>query len=392
MNVPSRGEGVQQPFIAAEVREDAEFDLRIVRGDEHSILSVRLKPLLHSLRPFAERGKVLEVRFPAAQPSGAGHRGLEDAVNHALPRLAGFRQRLNKTGEHLRELPVLYEEVRHLVEGPTECGKPLQNGDIRRVPRLGLFPGGKADLLEEQPRHLFRGIQVDPLPRRRRNLLLDAGEALRKILFQRAERLRTAGDAVLLHIHKHGDQRNIHGAHQVGQTGILRQLPFHSAVFRKDRRSPLRKRRRFIAGDDRLREVRVLVGVQQVVRRLEIPHSLRRERRRAETGGGFFEVREEHRPLREFAKAAEKGRRFSSGETPIAPCFVEHEKFRGRKMQRVLPLDHREEKHTLRSRYFFRRHLAEPDVLLVFMRFFRRLRQLELRGKALQPEDAALLQ
>ena len=65
MDIVPVAEGLDQMLVAAEVRHDAELDLRVVRGDDDALRRARNEGLADLLAAFGADGDVLQVRVRA---------------------------------------------------------------------------------------------------------------------------------------------------------------------------------------------------------------------------------------------------------------------------------------------------------------------------------------
>ena len=113
MDIHPSAKGLDQPRFLRKMSQDAQLDLRVVRGDEDVSLPDRNQPLLDSLRPVAEGRQVLEVRVPAAEPPRPGEGRLEGRVNDSPAELGRFPQGDDEAAEHLGELAMLQEKPRN---------------------------------------------------------------------------------------------------------------------------------------------------------------------------------------------------------------------------------------------------------------------------------------
>ena len=95
MDVVSVAEGLHEVSVLAEVRHDAELDLRVVRGDDDALRRARDERLADLLAAFGADGDVLQVRIRAGQAAGGRKRLVERRMDTAIHRRDVGRERLD---------------------------------------------------------------------------------------------------------------------------------------------------------------------------------------------------------------------------------------------------------------------------------------------------------
>ena len=292
MDVHPPAEGLDQPRLLRKMSQDAQLDLRVVRGDENVPLPDRDQPLLDALRPMAEGRQVLEVRVPAAEPPRPGEGRLEGRVDNPTAELGRFPQGYDEAAEHLGELAMLQEKPRN--PAVRKGRQPLQDGCTRGEGRLALGPGsaGKPQAVEQKLRDLFGGVQVDRLSRLLRDLPLDGGDARLQLGTKRLEPLEVQPNPCPLHRDQHGDQGKVELLHHRPEPLVTVYLGVEPPGRLQKPQSGRRLPRQ--GGQKGRGRVRGEVRMQQVVGRLQVPHAQRPERH-AKAAHERFAVVREHR-------------------------------------------------------------------------------------------------
>ncbi len=144
-----------------------------------------------------------EIRVPAAEPSGSGHRGLEHSVDDSLPAFAAFTRGCTKPESIFDSSRNSMRRFGHLVKGLSHGGKTLEDGNISGIPGFGFFPRREAPVFQREAMPPASGIEVDLLPPPG-DLLLYALQALKRSVSSSAERGDAAADAVLFHVTRTG--------------------------------------------------------------------------------------------------------------------------------------------------------------------------------------------
>ena len=95
MDVIPVAERLHEVPVLAEVRHDAELDLRVVRGHDHALRRPRDEGLADLLSAFGADGDVLQVRVGAGQAAGGRKRLIERRMDTAVHRRDIGRERLD---------------------------------------------------------------------------------------------------------------------------------------------------------------------------------------------------------------------------------------------------------------------------------------------------------
>ena len=161
MYVLSIAKGFDKVGVAAQVGHDAQFDLRVVRRDYHSVRAARDEGLADLLSPFRSDRDVLEVWLRRAQASGGCEGLVEGGVYLASHRRYVAGERVYIGGQEFADSSVFKYliDYRMLVGKRAQCvfvcGVAVSDSALRLDLRVEL------ELFEYQGADLDRGEYVE---------------------------------------------------------------------------------------------------------------------------------------------------------------------------------------------------------------------------------------
>ncbi len=159
------------------MRQHAEFDLRVVRRDEHTS-GIRREGAADLATGGRTHRDVLQVGIAAAQAPSCGNGLVEAGVQAAGFRIDEQRQRVDVRAFQLGELAPLQDEPRQLVR-LREFLEDVSRGGRRF--RLRVAPqGGQLQLVEQDARQLLWRGDVERLARH----AVDVRRAIGEVGFQ----------------------------------------------------------------------------------------------------------------------------------------------------------------------------------------------------------------
>ena len=186
MNVGAGLEGVLHGFIAGDVRQNPQFDLRIV--GIHQIAAVGSnEETAQTAAQLGADGNILQIGLGGADASGAGLGLNKGGVNAAI-RTDGFEQSLHVGGVELLIRAIL----ENVVNDRAIWTQTFQGFRIGGIAALGLFSRREPQFLEEGFPQLFGAVQIEGIP----DLVVNAFQKL----LQRGGQLDTeSADSVGIH-------------------------------------------------------------------------------------------------------------------------------------------------------------------------------------------------
>ncbi len=194
MNIHALFERTQQAGILADVRHDAQLDLRIIGTDD--AVPGRRDEGLANAAPFDGTDRdVLQIGVVAGQPSGHRNRLGIGRVDPAGCRVHHQRQFIGVSALQLGQRTVLEQPGRQRIVGG-QFGQHLLVG--RRRAGGGFLLHGQAELLEQHIADLLGRAHVEGLAGQRIGLLLELDHAFAELLALRGQRLRIDQHALAL--------------------------------------------------------------------------------------------------------------------------------------------------------------------------------------------------
>ena len=193
MDIHPVAEGFHQVLVLAEVRHDAEFDLRVVGRYDHPFRRPRNEGLADFLAALGADGDVLKVRVGAREPAGGRKRLVERRMDTAVHLRYIGRERLDVGGQQFLDGPELQDLVHDRM--------PVRDGEE------GGFVGGilaagalfrlrvQSEFVEEDVTHLLGGGNVQS---RLVHQFTDVGLPFRHFA---AESLRETVQLLQVHLH-----------------------------------------------------------------------------------------------------------------------------------------------------------------------------------------------
>ena len=205
-------ERLDERLVARQVREDAQFDLAVVRGQQRPALAARDECGAHLAAFLGADRDVLQVGIVARQAARRGDCLVERRVHAALA-VAQRRQRVDVGALQLRELAPLEQQHRHLVV----LRHLLQHFVVglvlarRRAARLLQRRGAvHFELVEQHDADLLRRAEVEGVARALVHARFELGDALVHLAADGSEVVAVERDALDLHVEQHGHERQLH--------------------------------------------------------------------------------------------------------------------------------------------------------------------------------------
>ena len=220
-------EGLQQPRIPGEVRQDAKLYLGVVDGQEGPLRrSLRHEGSAHLPTQLRAYGYVLQVGIVAGHAASRRPRLVVAGVDAPRERVDQLRQGVHVRRLQLGELTILQNAVQHL-KRPGVCDlypalvdhhlEVLQHGRVGGVARLGALGSGQPQLVEQHIRQLLGGVEREPVPDCVEHLLLQAAETLAQVFGHLPQLIDVQIDAVALHPDQHRNQGYLHAREHLRQ-------------------------------------------------------------------------------------------------------------------------------------------------------------------------------
>ena len=170
MDIAAGEERLHERFVAGDMGQQSQLDLRIVRSDESPPLS-RHEAAPDIAAELSANRNVLEIGIRRRQPAGARDGLIERRVQPARFRIHQRGQRIEIRALELRELTILQQQLRERV---ALIGQLLQHGRVGRRAGGRLLENGELELLEQHGPQLRVRVNVELAARGRVDLLLDA--------------------------------------------------------------------------------------------------------------------------------------------------------------------------------------------------------------------------
>ncbi|MBG9885546.1 hypothetical protein ABE10_02875, partial [Bacillus toyonensis] len=212
-------EGLDQAFVAGQVRHDTHLDLRVVRGKERFIALAYLERRTDAPRLLRANRDVLQIRIGAGEPAGLTA-GLDVGRVDAMVFSDRGVQRLDDLTQ-LRGLAMLEEQPQERMR--VRLLQVGEHGGIGGVARLGLARLRQLEILEQDLLQLFGGTEVHLAPDDAERLLRDAVGAFGELSREARQLLVRDGDPRQLHVGERAQSRQldlaenaIHALRQVG--------------------------------------------------------------------------------------------------------------------------------------------------------------------------------
>lgn len=215
-------------LVARDVREQAQLDLRIVRVHEH-VAGRGDKHFAQSRPQLAPDGNILQIRLGGRETSRRRDGHLEIGMDASV-RADDLQKAVRVGGFELGELAV-FEHMAH--DGL--IAELIEHIGIGAPAGLGLFPAGETELFKKHGAELFRGLDVEFLPRLCPNRFAQRVDAARKTLAEGAQRLRVGKEALVFHFGKHCAERQLDLCKKLLHLRLA-QLREHNFLERRDAR------------------------------------------------------------------------------------------------------------------------------------------------------------
>ena len=226
-------EGLQEPRVPGEVRQDAKLYLGVVGGQESPLRrSLRHEGSPHLSAQLRADGYVLQVGVVAGHAAGRRPRLVVAGVDAPRERVDQLRQGVHVSRLQLGEFTILQNAVQHL-KRPGVCVlypalvehhlEVLQHGRVGGVARLGALGSGQPHLVEQHIRELLGRVEREPVPDCVEHLLLQVSEALAQVFGHLPQLIDVQEDAVALHPHQHRHQGHLHTREHLRQGLLLLQ-------------------------------------------------------------------------------------------------------------------------------------------------------------------------
>ena len=189
--------------IVGDVRQHTQFNLRIVRVDQHPAgtreeEAAQLAPQLRAHRD------ILQIRLRGADAARTGFRLVKAGMNPAV-RANHFQKAIAVGGFQLGQGAV----IEHLLHRRMLIAQAFQHLRVGGVARFCLFPMGKAQLHKESVTQLLGGIDVELITDGLVNLLLQALNFALELLAISADSLAVHREALHFHMGQHAGQRDL---------------------------------------------------------------------------------------------------------------------------------------------------------------------------------------
>ena len=204
-------EGAVQRLIAGDVREDAQFDLRVVGHEQQEAGFGRHERLADAFAQLSADRDVLQVRVAAAEAAGGGGGLVERSVQLARRRQNHLRQRVHVGGFQLAELTEFQDQSRQ----PMADSQLRKDVAVRRSAGLGPSALRQAQLVEQDRGKLLGGGDVELLAGLGVDLLLERRDLRRKPFRHLPQHVGVEANPVALHLNQHGNQRKLDPREQV---------------------------------------------------------------------------------------------------------------------------------------------------------------------------------
>lgn len=150
MNVSILGKRLLESLIAAEMRHEAKFDLRIIRAEQcPAFFWYECLPNLLSL--FGASRDVLQVRVAARQPTCRSYRLVERRMHPTRSWIHKLRQGIDIGSFQFADLSMFHHHSRKPCRGMTQLGQLFQRILIgaRLVGEVGALPYGELEFIKK---------------------------------------------------------------------------------------------------------------------------------------------------------------------------------------------------------------------------------------------------
>ena len=221
VNVCPRHKRLGQRHTAAQVRQQAQFNLAVIRTGHHPAgLRHKRRPNLAPQR--AADGNVLQIRVAGTKPPRRRTNLLVMRVHPPRHAVHLLHQRLAIGAFNLRQLPVRQQRRQQLPTGAVGgrlLGQFFQHVR-RRAACLLQLGAAQFQVIKQHRRQLLGRLHIQRgQPRRRLHRLLQRGQLMPQPQAQRPQGRHVHPHAQLLHAHNHRQQRllnlTIHPLHTV---------------------------------------------------------------------------------------------------------------------------------------------------------------------------------
>ena len=215
MSVPLRNASIK-PGIGGEVGDAPQLDLVVV-GDEERVAGPGHERLAELAAFVAAHRDVVQVRLVAAEPTGAGDGLIEGCVDPAVGCDLGDQADAVGAAQllHLAVLHQRIDELRPFV------AQPQQRRRVGRVARLGLLLRRQLLLGVQQLAQLHRRVEVERPADDALKLGRETFALRRQSLVQSPQFGDVDGDADVLHLGEHSDQRVLDRRVQLGHALLV---------------------------------------------------------------------------------------------------------------------------------------------------------------------------
>ena len=193
VHVLVRGEGREQTRVLGEVREDAQFDLVVVRDRQLPSLA-RHEGVAQTTALFGAHRDVVQVRTVRGESAGARDHLLERRVD-ATVGLHRVDERRAVGAAQLLDLAVAQDQRDDLVLVLDR----LEARGVGRVARLDLLHRRETHLVEEDRLELLGRVDLELVTGDLLDLLVERGRLLGELLGDRAQEFDVDADAARLH-------------------------------------------------------------------------------------------------------------------------------------------------------------------------------------------------
>ena len=210
-------EGFDHVLVLRDMREHAQFDLRIIRVNQ-DVIFVRCDK--HAAQFAAKLGadrNILQVRFGRGQASGGGHGLLKMRVNASVRRTDDLEKSLNVGAFQLGQLAVL-EDARH---DRVVLRDTLKHLNVGGIACFCLFRSLQAEFLEQHLAQLLGTVDVELAVRVMINLLGQVADTHIQLVTEGTQLIRLDRTARRFHLSQHAQERQLDFVVQLSHAELL---------------------------------------------------------------------------------------------------------------------------------------------------------------------------
>ena len=213
--------GLAQTLVSGKLGHDAQFDLRIVGGNQHPPLGRHESPSDPPSLPGARRN-VLQVGIDGRQPAGGGHGLLVRGMHPSGVRIDASWKCVGVAGLELGQVAELQNRFRQGMHGGQFVQHRLRGG---RLTGRGAAHRFKSQPVEQHVAELLRRAQVELPARLLERLLLQLLQLFGQFLRVFRQHLGIHQHPGALHSGQYRRQRHLHAAQHVVEDRRLLQFP-----------------------------------------------------------------------------------------------------------------------------------------------------------------------